>query len=195
MTSVNRTVLKLLLVLVAMSVFTVALVPLYNVFCQITGLNGKAASQPQGLVQENIDDARFVTVQFIARTGQGLPWKLVPMNPQVRVHPGQAYEVNFAFTNYGSQARYGRAVPSVSPPEASLHLRKVTCFCFAEQRLEAGEQLELPLVFQLSKDLPDSIHTVTLAYTLYPSHSYTMTAIPDLSTISRAAALPKITAL
>lgn len=171
MTPVQKTVTKTLLALVAMSAFTVALVPLYDVFCQITGLNGKAASQQQALVGEDVDESRYVTVQFITRTGQGLPWKLVALDRQVRVHPGQAYEVDFTFTNYGDRAHTGRAVPSVSPAEASLHLRKVTCFCFNEQRLEAGERLELPLVFQLSRDLPESVHTVTLSYTLYPAES------------------------
>ncbi|SHE89391.1 cytochrome c oxidase assembly protein subunit 11 [Modicisalibacter ilicicola DSM 19980] len=168
MTPVQRTVTKTLIALLMMVGFTIALVPLYDVFCQITGLNGKSASQPRAVVSGEVDESRYVTVQFITRTGSGLPWRLEALNRQVRVHPGQAYEVRFAFVNHGKTASRGRAVPSVSPSEASLHLRKVTCFCFQEQRLEAGEKLELPMMFQLSSDLPEGIHTVTLAYTLYP---------------------------
>lgn len=168
MTPVQRTVTATVVALLAMVGFTIALVPLYDVFCQITGLNGKVASRPQPILSEEVDTSRYVTVQFITRTDAGLPWRLEPLDRQVRVHPGQSYEVLFAFTNYGDEAYRGRAVPSVSPSQASLHLRKVTCFCFQEQRLAAGEQLRLPLVFQLSPELPESVHTVTLAYTLYP---------------------------
>lgn len=168
MTPVQRTVTKTLVALVAMVGFTIALVPLYDVFCQITGLNGRAASEPKAFASGNVDESRYVTVQFITRKGSGLPWRLEALDNQIRVHPGQAYEVDFVFTNYGKVAYRGRAVPSISPGEASLHLRKVTCFCFQEQRLEAGERVQLPMVFQLSRDLPESVHTVTLAYTLYP---------------------------
>ena len=168
MTPVQRTVTKTLLALVGMVGFTIALVPLYDVFCQLTGINGRAASEPSVLASSEVDESRYVTVQFITRKGSGLPWRLEALDRQVRVHPGQPYEVEFVFTNYGKSAYRGRAVPSVSPGEASLYLRKVTCFCFQEQRLEAGERIQLPMVFQLSRDLPESVHTVTLAYTLYP---------------------------
>ncbi|TDX31114.1 cytochrome c oxidase assembly protein subunit 11 [Modicisalibacter xianhensis] len=168
MTPVQRTVTKTLVALVAMVGFTIALVPLYDVFCQLTGLNGRAASEPRVFTSGEVDESRYVTVQFITRKGNGLPWRLEALDRQVRVHPGQAYEVNFVFTNFGKSAYRGRAVPSVSPGEASLYLRKVTCFCFQEQRLEAGERLQLPMVFQLARDIPESVHTVTLAYTLYP---------------------------
>ncbi|WP_227369612.1 cytochrome c oxidase assembly protein [Halomonas sp. M20] len=176
MTPVQRTVMKTLFALVMMVGFTVALVPLYDVFCNITGLNGKAASQPRAIVSGDVDESRYVTVQFITRTGSGLPWRLTALDRQVRVHPGQAHEVRFAFVNHGKTASRGRAVPSVSPSEASLHLRKITCFCFQEQRLQAGERLELPLMFQLSRDLPENVHTVTLAYTLYPTAEETLSS-------------------
>ncbi|MEC9483597.1 MAG: cytochrome c oxidase assembly protein [Halomonas sp.] len=168
MSPVQRTVAKTLIALVAMMGFTVALVPLYDVFCQITGLNGRAANTQSVAAIGEVDTSRYVTVQFITRKGNGLPWRLEAMERQVRVHPGQRQTVHFVFTNYGRLAYRGRAVPSVSPGEASLYLRKVTCFCFQEQTLAAGERLELPMVFQLTTDLPDDVHTVTLAYTLYP---------------------------
>ncbi|MFN2330746.1 MAG: cytochrome c oxidase assembly protein [Halomonas sp.] len=81
---------------------------------------------------------------------------------------GQSTEVGFTFQNASSEGTWGRAVPSVSPSNAAPHLRKMTCFCFEEQHLMAGERLELPLVFQLTRDLPPDINTVTLVYTLYP---------------------------
>jgi cytochrome c oxidase assembly protein subunit 11 len=165
---VRRTVMRTLVVLLGMSLFTVALVPLYDVFCEVTGLNGKTGGSPQALVSEEADSSRMITVQFITRGSPGLDWRLESKTRQVRVHPGEAREVMFAFRNQGAESSWARAVPSISPSQASLYMRKLTCFCFQEQRLAAGELIEAPLVFQLTTDLPDSIKTVTLVYTLYP---------------------------
>ncbi|WP_404297693.1 cytochrome c oxidase assembly protein [Halomonas sp.] len=165
---VRRTVVRLVATLVGMFAFAFALVPLYDVFCEVTGINGKTNSSAQALIHEEVDESRYVTVQFITRNGSGLPWNLEVETRQVRVHPGQSTEVGFAFQNASSEGTWGRAVPSVSPSNAAPHLRKMTCFCFEEQHLMAGERLELPLVFQLTRDLPPDINTVTLVYTLYP---------------------------
>lgn len=181
---VRRTVMRTLIVLVGMMLFSVALVPLYDVFCEVTGLNGKTSGSAQALVNEGVDTSRMITVQFITRGSQGLDWKLDSRTRQVRVHPGEAHEVMFAFHNQGSEPSVARAVPSVSPSQASLYMRKLTCFCFQEQRLEAGEHIEAPLILQLTTDLPESVKTVTLVYTLYPVHSAETEAMvqqpPDL---------------
>lgn len=168
MNPVQRTVCRTVVVLIAMFAFAFALVPLYDVFCRITGINGKVDDRAQTLVSEEVDTSRYVTVQFITRSGSGLPWRLEVEHHQLRVHPGQPTEVNFTFSNQSDAAKSGRAVPSVSPSVASRHLRKVNCFCFDEQRLEAGERVEMPMVFQLARDLPPEVNTVTLVYTLYP---------------------------
>ncbi|TFH85365.1 cytochrome c oxidase assembly protein [Billgrantia azerbaijanica] len=165
---VRRTVWRSVAALVGMFAFAFALVPLYDVFCQVTGLNGKVSNSAQAVMHDGVDQSRLVTVQFITRSGSGLHWQLGVETRQVRVHPGQPTEVGFTFDNQGSEASWGRAVPSVSPSQASQHLRKISCFCFDEQRLAAGERREIPLVFQLSRDLPSDVNTVTLVYTLYP---------------------------
>lgn len=165
---VRRTVWRTVATLIGMFAFAFALVPLYDVFCKITGINGKGDTSAQTIVHENVDESRMVTVQFITRNGTGLPWNMAVETRQVRLHPGQTSEVNFTFSNGSEAPSWGRAVPSVSPSTATRHVRKVSCFCFEEQRLEAGERLELPLVFQLARDLPPEVNTVTLVYTLYP---------------------------
>ena len=165
---VRRTVWRTLAALVGMFAFAFALVPLYDVFCKVTGINGKVDTTAQAIVHEEVDDSRMVTVQFITRNGSGLPWSMGVETRQVRLHPGQTSEVNFTFNNGSEAPTWGRAVPSVSPPRATRHVRKMSCFCFEEQLLEAGERVELPLVFQLARDLPPEINTVTLVYTLYP---------------------------
>ncbi|QJQ97214.1 MULTISPECIES: cytochrome c oxidase assembly protein [Halomonadaceae] len=168
MNPVQRTVFRSVLILMGMFAFAFALVPLYDVFCRMTGINGKVDERAQSLVSEEVDTSRYVMVQFITRSGSGLPWRLEVEHRQVRVHPGQPTEIYFAFSNQSDVAQSGRAVPSVSPSIASRHLRKVNCFCFDEQRLEAGERVEMPMVFQLARDLPPEVNTVTLVYTLYP---------------------------
>ncbi|MGQ4879944.1 cytochrome c oxidase assembly protein [Billgrantia sp. LNSP4103-1] len=166
--AVRRTVWRSVAALVGMFAFAFALVPLYDVFCRVTGLNGKADTSAQAIVHEEVDQSRMVTVQFITRNGSGLPWRMDVETRQVRLHPGQTSEVNFTFSNQSGAESWGRAVPSVSPATATRHVRKTSCFCFEEQQLQAGERVELPLVFQLARDLPPEVNTITLVYTLYP---------------------------
>lgn len=165
---VKRTVIRTVAVLIGMFAFAFALVPLYDVFCRITGLNGKVDTTAKAIIHEEIDQSRFITVQFITRGSAGLPWQMSVEARQMRVHPGQTAEVDFTFTNNSQRESWGRAVPSVSPSSATTHLRKVSCFCFQEQQLQGDERLTIPLIFQLARDLPEDIHTITLVYTLYP---------------------------
>lgn len=164
---VARTIRRTLLALVLMVGFTIALVPLYDVFCEITGLNGKTSDTAQVVVGGNVDKSRKIEVQFVTRTSSGLPWRLVSETQSVWVHPGEVALARFTFMNTGLEATSGRAVPSVSPSEGARHFRKMECFCFKEQLLEAGERSEMPLVFQIDPDLPQGVNKLTLAYTLY----------------------------
>ncbi|WP_404377937.1 cytochrome c oxidase assembly protein [Vreelandella aquamarina] len=165
---VKRTVIRSIAALVGMFAFAFALVPLYDVFCRVTGINGKVDTTAKAIVHEEVDQSRFITVQFITRGSAGLPWQMSVETRQMRVNPGQTAEVDFTFTNNSQQKNWGRAVPSVSPSSATTHLRKISCFCFQEQQLQGDERITIPLVFQLSRDLPEHINTVTLVYTLYP---------------------------
>ena len=163
---------RTLLALVAMLGFAFALVPLYDVFCNLTGLNGKAASQARAAVAMEIDESRWVSVRFITQQGQGLPWTLEALDEQFRIHPGGQYSARFVFTNHADHPVRGRAVPSVSPAEGSLHLRKIMCFCFQEQVLQPGERVMMPVTYYVDPDIVDDpetdrVHTITLSYTFY----------------------------
>lgn len=173
---VRRTVIRSTAALIGMFAFAFALVPLYDVFCRITGLNGKVDTTAQAIIHEEVDQSRYITVQFITRGSAGLPWQMSVATRQMRVHPGQTTEVDFTFTNNSQQKSWGRAIPSVSPSSATNHLRKVSCFCFQEQLLQGDERLTIPLVFQLARDLPEEITTITLVYTLYPVHNMVLDA-------------------
>ncbi len=152
---------------VGMFAFGFALVPLYDVFCEITGINGKTGGRYEASAASQVDENRTVTVQFLASNGPGMSWEFRPVQRSVEVHPGQAITVNFFAANPTDHAMVGQAVPSLSPSEGTLYFHKTECFCFNQQPLEAGESVEMPLVFIVDPELPEHITKLTLSYTLY----------------------------
>ena len=165
--SQRRHTALLLLLAVGMFGFAFALVPLYDVFCELTGLNGKTAGRVIYTSQVAQAPDREVTIQFLAHVGNGMPWEFRPMEPELRVRPGEMHTTNFYVRNRAGQAVTGQAVPSVTPGVAALHLHKTECFCFRQQRLDAGEEMELPVTFFVGAELPEEIHTLSLSYTLF----------------------------
>lgn len=163
----RRLLMKLGGVVVAMFVFAVFLMPpIYDVFCEITGLNGKTGGKAAA-VSASVDDSRRLTMEFLVATDKALPWDFSYEAPAVKVHPGQITKTMFFVENRDSRAITGRAVPSVSPSEAARYVKKTECFCFREQRLEAGERKAMPMIFYIDPAIPAHIKTVTLSYTFY----------------------------
>ena len=163
----NKTVKKLLLVVIAMFGFGFALVPLYDVFCDITGLNGKTNSTAVAYTASSVDESRTVRVQFITRNAKGIPWKFEPVVNEIDVHPGEMKLVSFYAKNNALHDIIGQAVPSVSPGLAANYFHKIECFCFTQQPLAAGTEVEMSLQFYVDLELPADIKTLTLSYTLY----------------------------
>ena len=163
----NKTVKKLLLVVVAMFGFGFALVPLYDVFCDITGLNGKTNASAVAYAAGSIDKSRTIKVQFITRNAKGIPWKFEPVINEISVYPGEMKLVSFYAKNNAKHDITGQAVPSVSPGLAANYFHKIECFCFTQQPLTAGEDVEMSLQFYVDLTLPQDINTLTLSYTLY----------------------------
>ncbi len=164
----NKKVIKKLVVLVfAMFGFGFALVPLYDVFCDITGLNGKTNDVSVAYENDGIDTSRTVTVQFITRMAKAIPWEFEPVINEISVHPGEVKVVQFFAKNRSKQEIIGQAVPSVSPGIAAGYFQKIECFCFTQQPLKANEEVEMGLQFYVDIDLPSEITTLTLSYTLY----------------------------
>lgn len=158
----------LLLVAVGMFGFAFALVPLYNVFCELTGINGKTSGQATVSVQTSPIVEREVTIQFLAHVGRGMPWEFRPMESRLRVRLGEVNETRFYVRNHANQAVTGQAVPSVTPGLAARYLHKIECFCFTQQTLEAGEEMEMLVKFYMGVDLPADINTLSLSYALFP---------------------------
>ena len=165
--SQHKHTVLLIVLAVGMFGFAFALVPLYEVFCELTGLNGKTAGPTTYTEQVSPSSNRNVTIQFLAHVGNGMPWEFRPMESQLSVSPGEMHTTNFYVRNRASKPVTGQAVPSVTPGMAAQHLRKIECFCFALQRLEAGEEMEMPVTFFVSNELPEEIETLSLSYTLF----------------------------
>ncbi len=165
--SVKKTVKKLMLIVFGMFGFGFAMVPLYDVFCDITGLNGKTSNVAASYNVASINKERTVTVQFLTRTAKGIPWRFEPMINEVKVHPGERKVVKFYAKNESVSDIVGQAVPSVSPGRAAVYFQKIECFCFNNQPLKASEDVEMGLQFYVDLDLPEDVSTITLSYTLY----------------------------
>jgi cytochrome c oxidase assembly protein subunit 11 len=166
--NLRRHVIVLLALAAGMFGFAFALVPLYETFCELTGLNGRTAPRARAVDSAAPAAEREVTIQFLAQTANGLPWEFRPVDKQMRVRLGAMNVARFHVRNRASTAVTGQAVPSVAPARAAPYLSKLECFCFSQQRLEAGAQTDMPVRFFVDKDLPQQVRTLTLSYTFFP---------------------------
>jgi cytochrome c oxidase assembly protein subunit 11 len=168
----QRVVKRLGITAVLMFGFGFAMVPLYDVFCDITGINGKTGriAQEEALSQV-VDEDRLVTVEFLATVHSELPWEFRPMVRKIKVHPGEITEVNYYARNNTDNLVAGQAVPSLAPGLAAKYFNKTECFCFTRQTLGPGEGKEMPLRFVVDPELPDNVRTVSLSYTFYQAEA------------------------
>lgn len=164
----KKLVTRLLFGVVGMFAFGFLLVPMYDVICDITGLNGKTGDQY--VLDESgeavVDEARDVTVQFITHANS-MGWEFRPNTRQMMVKPGEIHVISYTVTNTTDKHMIGQAIPSVAPNVAAGHLNKIECFCFDEQPLAPGESAEMPLRFFVNPEMPGRVTKLTLAYTLY----------------------------
>jgi cytochrome c oxidase assembly protein subunit 11 len=165
--SIGRLVGKLSLLAIGMFGFAFALIPLYDVFCEITGINGKTQSTAYTAVEAAVDESRSIKVQFIATNNDGMTWEFAPSKSILRVHPGALEETTFHAKNPTAANMIAQAIPSVMPLKAAEYFHKTECFCFNQQMLEAGEAIDMPLKFIVDQDLPKDVKTITLSYTLF----------------------------
>ncbi|MFA0163223.1 cytochrome c oxidase assembly protein [Vibrio splendidus] len=158
----------LVLSVVAMFGFGFALVPLYDVMCEALGINGKtntvSAVQPQGMQP---DYSRTVRVEFMSHIKPDMPLQFSPEVRVLEVHPGEVVQTNYIAKNLSGTSLVGQAVPSVSPGMGATYFNKMECFCFNQQPLDGYKTAEMGLIFYIEPDIPESIHTLTLSYTLF----------------------------
>ena len=163
----RKVVMKLVAVVFGMFGFGFALVPLYEVFCDLTGINGKTSNEAAVYTNIEVDESRLITVEFITRINSGMPWKFETQTRRIEVHPGAMHQVDFYAFNPASRDIVGQAVPSVSPGTAAIYLNKTECFCFEQQPLKAGAETTMPMQFYVDPELPKDINYFTVQYTLY----------------------------
>ncbi|MGO7636789.1 cytochrome c oxidase assembly protein [Rhizobium leguminosarum] len=153
-----------------MGAMSYAAVPLYRIFCQVTGYNGTTQRVDQ--VSSVVLD-RTMRVTFDANVAPGLQWDFKPVEREVNPKIGETVQVNFTAENRSNETQRGQAVFNVTPGEAGVYFNKVQCFCFTETDLKPGEKLDMPVVFYIDPEIvkaveSKNIHTITLSYTFYP---------------------------
>lgn len=164
----SRSIVQTVLITLGMFGFGYALVPLYDVFCDITGLNGNTSNvRSASQLVDQVDESRIVKVQFLATLNQQFNWAFKPEQFELEVHPGKIYTTHYIARNLRPESTVGQAVPSVMPAIAALHFSKTECFCFSRQVFAAGEERNMPVSFMVSPELPKNVSTLTLSYTFF----------------------------
>ena len=159
---------KLAAVAVAMFGFGYLMVPLYDVFCELTGFNGRVEKTEVAEIKNTkVDPSRQVTIEFIANRNHAMNWQFEPSVDKISVHPGQPYTTHYRVKNLSSTDMIGQAVPSISPVAATSYFKKIECFCFDKQTLRAGEVRDMEVRFMVSSELPKHLSTISLSYTFF----------------------------
>jgi cytochrome c oxidase assembly protein subunit 11 len=166
----GRVALRAALFGLAMLGLAFASVPLYRIFCQVTGFDGttqRADAAPGAAA------VAPVGVRFDANIDPRLPWRFEPEQRTVRVVPGARTTIYYRATNLTARSTTGQAIFNVTPAQAGPFFSKIECFCFTEQTLKGGESVRMPVVFFVDPKLRDdadgkAIDEITLSYTFYP---------------------------
>ena len=164
-----RTAGIMALMVAAMLALAFASVPLYRMFCQLTGFDGTPlrAEKAPGAV------AGQIGVRFDANINKDLPWRFEPVQETVRTAPGARTQIFYRATNLTARTTTGSAVFNVSPEIAGKYFSKIECFCFSEQTLKGGQSVDMPVVFYVDPKIREDedtkhIDEITLSYTFYP---------------------------
>lgn len=147
--------------------FGFALVPLYDVLCDLTGFGNQKALAERRLTTEAPDDTRSITVDFIADLPSVGNWEFRPVVASMQVHPGRLYEAQFIAHNLTGRDQIAQAVPNISPGRVAGYFRKTECFCFTPQKFAVDEQRPMPVRFVVDPAIPRSVDRITLSYTFY----------------------------
>ena len=148
-----------------MFAFGYALVPLYKKICEVTGVYDLI--KPDEIVNTQVDESRTVVMEFDANTRSDIGWQLVPLDFKMDVHPGELVHATFRLTNPTDTSFDAQAIPSYGPQHAAQFVKKLECFCFTQQTINAGETRDFSVVFVLDPTLPSDVGTVTLSYTMF----------------------------
>lgn len=149
--------------------FGFAVVPLYSLICDVSGINRANSNSGRATVADymssQVDNSRTVKVGFDITMNAGLQWQVESELQAMDIHPGKVYTVDFVATNHADHTIVAQAVPGITPWQATEFFNKIECFCFSQQTLAAGESRHMPLRFILNGNLPQQYERLTLSYT------------------------------
>jgi cytochrome c oxidase assembly protein subunit 11 len=158
----------MLLVAVGMFGFGYALVPFYNLLCEVTGFGGKVneAKASPGAAY-TVDYTREISLELVTSVNERMPLEFRAEVSKIKLHPGEYHTVTFYGRNTGNESLVGRAVPTVAPGIAAKFLKKAECFCFSRQDFAPGEEKRMPVRFVIEPGLPQEVKDMALAYTFF----------------------------
>ncbi len=165
--------LTILAVVIGMGILAYASVPLYSVFCRVTGFGG--TTQESSTFPTTVLD-RTVTIQFNADIGNNFAWEFTPEQRKIEVKLGQKGLTAFHAKNLTNKPLTGTALYNVTPLKVGKYFNKVQCFCFDEQTLNGGQEVSMPVLFYIDPKMNDDpnmrdVKTITLSYTFYKAQS------------------------
>ena len=163
----KRLTLKLLGFALGSFAFGFALVPLYDVLCDITGFGDQKALAEQRLTVEKPDDSRTITVDFLAELPSVGSWEFRPVVASMQIHPGRLYKTEFFAHNLTGHDTVAQAVPNIAPGKAAGFFRKTECFCFTPQKFAVNEARPMAVRFVVDPAIPRSVDRIVLSYTFY----------------------------
>ncbi len=171
----KKTALIVVMAVCAMVGLSFASVPLYNLFCKVTGWSGTTQVAEQFPAQEDVVD-REITVRFDANTATNLPWDFKPEDLSVKVKLGERGFINYIAMNRASKPYAGTALFNVTPLKAGKYFQKVQCFCFDEQTLQPGQEVNMPVLFYVDPKLHEDpgmedVKVITLSYSFFKTDS------------------------
>ena len=177
-------VAKLLGLAVLMFAFAMwVMPPMYYALCDLLDIDPRTNIEAYKAEAVKVDESRAIKVQFVAVNNEGMPWEFHPNEVRVEAHPGQIVKTSFYARNPMGHRMVAQAVPSITPTKAAEYFHKTECFCFNQQILEAGQAVDMPLVFIVDQSLPIDVHTITLSYTLFDvtkAENANATPAPDM---------------
>jgi cytochrome c oxidase assembly protein subunit 11 len=162
--------IKLVSAPILMFFFAYAMVPIYDVFCEITGFNG-TTGRVDTEQQYTVDENRKVEVSFFAMTMAEFPVQFGPKVKSMEIIPGKFYTASYIAKNNTDETVIGQAIPSVAPTDAALYFKKLECFCFNRQVFKPHEEVEMTLRFVVEPEMDERIKDISLSYNFFKLES------------------------
>lgn len=186
----SKLALKLTAAACAMFGFSFLLVPLYDILCEVTGLNGKTGTVSEANLRQSRDASaarpgRPLTMEMMAHADPAMGWRFEPEHHELQIETGREYTIYYLAENNTERDMTVQAAPSVVPARAAAYLKKVECFCFEKQFLAAGEERRMPARVLVNSGLPPDLKRVTLNYTLFAVEDRSGRGTPQHARVQR----------